>query len=125
TEGAIFLPPRQAAHKLIVDDLNVDCGMLINNPQSTIDNRSLSHSSLLRWTAPVVWQWGDVLDPHDLQPRVLQIQDGLLAAGAGAFDFDLDLDHAGLARLLGGVFGGAPGGVGGALARALEIAALA
>ncbi len=71
-----------------------------------------------------MWQRCDVFDSRDLQSCVLQVQNGLFAAGAGAVDLDLDLDHARLAGLLGSVLGGASGGVGSALARALEVPAL-
>src|SRR5688572_13477158 len=74
-----------------------------------------SDSTLLRRTAPVVRQWGDVLNSSHFQSCVLQVQNGLFAAGAGALHFDLDFDHAALARLLGSVFRGAAGCVGRAL----------
>jgi hypothetical protein len=77
-------------------------------------------SSLLGRPAAVVRQRRDVLNAGDFQAGVLQIENGLFAAGAGAFDLDLDLDHAVLARLRGRAFGGATGGEGRALAVALE-----
>src|SRR5262249_30824200 len=75
---------------------------------------------LLGGTAAVVGQRGDVLDLLDVQPGLLQGGDGRLAAAAGPLDPDLDLLDAELRRLLGADLGGALGGEGGALARALE-----
>src|SRR6185503_4897993 len=88
----------------------------IPNPKSKI----LLHSSLLRRPAAVVGQWGDVLDAADLQAGVLEVEDRLLAPGAGAFHFHFDFEHAVLARLGGGAFGGSTRGERRALARAFE-----
>src|SRR5829696_3883834 len=78
------------------------------------------HAPLLGGAAAVVRERGDVFDAADLQAGVLELEDGLFAAGARALDLDLDLHHAALAGFGGGLFGGASGGEGGALAGALE-----
>src|SRR5207237_123930 len=79
-----------------------------------------SDPSPLRWTAAVVRDGGDVGDGGDLQASGLQRADGLLATCPGSLHEDLDVAHAVLHGALGGAFRGLRGGVGRALARALE-----
>ena len=65
----------------------------------------------------------DILDSGDLQSRVLQLNDGLLAAGAGAFDFQASTsEHAPCLRACWAAFSAWPihGGEGRALAGTLK-----
>src|SRR5437764_827603 len=78
------------------------------------------NSPLLGRAATVVWKRSDVFNAGDLEAGILKVQHCLLATGAWAFHLDLNLNHAVLARLAAGLFGGAAGGKRRALTRALE-----
>src|SRR6478736_4575264 len=81
--------------------------------------RALDAAPLGR-AATVVRDGGDVGDGADFEAGRLERTDRLLPAGARTLHVDLDLAHAVLHRTLGGAVGRQGGGIGRALAGALE-----
>src|SRR5712691_9175117 len=81
--------------------------------------RALDAAPLGR-AAAVVRDWGDVGDGADFETGGLERPNGLLAAGARALHVDLDLAHPVLHGPLGRALSRQRGGIGRALAGALE-----
>ena len=77
-------------------------------------------ASLLRWTAAVVRQWGDVFDRFNRQTRSMNGRNGTITSCTRSLDLDFHFFDTKLTGRIGNGFGGTLSGKWGALAAAFE-----